>query len=298
MTLQKNQPILESLEPEIAERLVSRREAVTRGAGLGAAAWGALALGSVPVMLAGMARNAFAQAPSNVADILRFAYLLENLEYYFYDQALNGAAFSGARAGLTPAQTTALTAIRRHELAHVNFLRTTLQSLGVTPATYTAASFDFTGGNGSGTGPFASATISAPVLLAAAQGFEDTGVRAYKGQAAGLKSNKVALTAALQIHSVEARHAAQLRRMRGEKGWITGNTTTVAAPAGPNQAAGNAVIARIYAGEENTNQASVDVASLAGSFGGTAAATESFDEPLTYAQVVEIVAPFVVGDTP
>lgn len=236
--------------------------------------------------------------PANVADILQFAYLLENLEYHFYDQAVNGAAFAGARAGLTAAQSTALAAIRRHELAHVDFLRTTLQSLGVTPATYTAASFDFTAGNGSGTGPFVAATTDAAVLLAAAQAFEDTGVRAYKGQAAGLKSSKVALTAALQIHSVEARHAAQLRRMRGEKAWITGSATTIAAPAGPGQAAGNAVVARIYAGEQNTMQGPVDVAALAGGFGGTSAATEAFDEPLTYAQVVEIVAPFVVGDMP
>jgi hypothetical protein len=28
------------------------------------------------------------------------------------------------------------------------------------------------------------------------------------------------LTAALQIHSVEARHASEVRRLRGQKGWL------------------------------------------------------------------------------
>jgi hypothetical protein len=49
-------------------------------------------------------------------------------------------------------------------------------------------------------------------FLALAQAFEDTGVRAYKGQAANLISTDL-LTAALQIH-VEARHASEVRRLR------------------------------------------------------------------------------------
>jgi rubrerythrin len=53
--------------------------------------------------------------------------------------------------------------------------------------------------------------------LALAQAFEDTGVRAYKGQAANLMSKPDLLTAALQIHSVEARHASEVRRLRGQK---------------------------------------------------------------------------------
>jgi rubrerythrin len=54
-------------------------------------------------------------------------------------------------------------------------------------------------------------------FLALAQAFEDTGVRAYKGQAANLMSKPDLLTAALQIHSVEARHASEVRRLRGQK---------------------------------------------------------------------------------
>ena len=47
--------------------------------------------------------------------------------------------------------------------------------------------------------------------MSLAQAFEDTGVRAYKGQAKNLISTPDLLTAALQIHSVEARHAAAIR---------------------------------------------------------------------------------------
>jgi hypothetical protein len=54
-------------------------------------------------------------------------------------------------------------------------------------------------------------------FLALSQAFEDTGVRAYKGQATNLISTPDLLTAALQIHSVEARHASEVRRLRGLK---------------------------------------------------------------------------------
>ena len=68
--------------------------------------------------------------------------------------------------------------------------------------------FDFSGGKGSGNGPFANAFNDYSLFLAVAQTLEDTGVRAYKGQAGNLISSDDVLTAALRIHSVEARHAA------------------------------------------------------------------------------------------
>ena len=57
--------------------------------------------------------------------------------------------------------------------------------------------------------------------------FEDTGVRAYKGQAIAeaartfLKSPAL-LTKALTIHSVEARHAARVRQLLGFESWFPG----------------------------------------------------------------------------
>ena len=52
--------------------------------------------------------------------------------------------------------------------------------------------------------------------------FEDLGVAAYKGQAGNLMASDEILTAALQIHSVEARHAAEVRRILGMPSWSDG----------------------------------------------------------------------------
>ena len=86
------------------------------------------------------------------------------------------------------------------------------------------------------------------------------------------------LTAALTIHSVEARHAAQVRRLRGLDGWIPTDEPT--APA---------AVKSTYAGEENLDQLGVNV----GQFRGDKAGTAAFDEPLTRAQVLDIAGAFL-----
>ena len=295
-----DRPVLESVDPEITQRLVSRRQAIARGASASGAVMWALRAGSIPVALAAMSTELWGAAPTDVVGILNFALTLEYLEAEFYKAGTSGAAFATARSQLTAAEVTTLTQILKHENSHVAFLRTAITNAGGTPVTFTAANFDFTGGNGSGTGPFASATTSAAVLLAAAQAFEDTGVRAYKGQAGGLMGNKPVLTAALQIHSVEARHAAQIRRLRGKKSWITNNNSDIVAPAGsfPSGGTAQAGVDAIYAGEQNTTHKGANIAPLAAAYGGTAAATEAFDEPLTYDEVIAIVKDFIVGSNP
>ena len=304
----KNTPILDTIEPEIVETLVSRRDAIAKGAGMSSTLVAGLALGSIPVALAALSRTAWAQnAPAAVLDVLEFAFLLENLEAEFYKAVISAPAFATVRGTLIAGDLTAFTTIRDHEIAHVNFLRDALVANGRTPATYTAASFDFTGGNGSGTGPFLAATTTRAVLLGAAQAFEDTGVRAYKGQAGNLFVAPMVLQQALTIHSVEARHAAKIRKMRATtagasvkaSGTITRNQSGIALGN-----AGDAVVAQIYAGEENTQHivfngtaaATLDANTYAGTaFGGLDAATEAFDEPLTKEQVTAIVNPFIVG---
>jgi hypothetical protein len=96
-------------------------------------------------------------------------------------------------------------------------------------------------------------------------------VRAYKGQAGALISNDAILTTALRIHSVEARHASAVRRLRGQKGWITGNQTDI-----PE-------LAPVYAGEE------------AGAGVTSTASAEAFDEPLTIDQVNAIARLFIAA---
>jgi rubrerythrin len=140
---------------------------------------------------------------------------------------------AGAGAALRPI----MAEIAKHETAHVALLQQTITQLGGTPVA--KPTFDFTGGsgqtgaNGRYGGPFADVFTNTQTFLALAQAFEDTGVRAYKGGAAALVSNIPVLEAALQIHSIEARHAAMVRRLRGEKGWVSGRASTLPAAAQP-----------------------------------------------------------------
>ena len=287
--MDQQRPILRALaadEPDIAERIVSRRAAIRGGAAVSGAVAAGLRLASAPVALAALARNAFGQArlPAAVNSVLNFALVLERLEAQFYNTGL-------ATPGLIPAADRAIfQTIADHENAHVAFL---VQTLGA--AARPSPAFDFTGGNGSGAGPYANVFTPTPAgyetFKAVAQAFEDTGVRAYKGQAPALLPYDAFLQAALTIHSVEARHAAEVRRLRGNfmdmepfhQGWINGQATDVPGTA------------PVYAGEANVVHAGVDVAAVAAPFVADDEVTEAFDEPLTQAQVLAIVDPFIVG---
>ena len=317
--MQNEQTILGMIEPDVMERLVSRRQAIRKGATIGSVAAAGLAMASVPVGLAALSREAFAQAQPSVTDVLNFALMLEIFENEFYKAVLNlsqspaqNTAFNTVRAQAqaTPGAVAALQQIQKHEAAHVAFL----QANGATNIlNLTATSFDFTGARGAGNGPFARATSELAFLLAVAQGAEDTGVRAYKGQAPNLMSNDVVLEAALRIHSVEARHAAKIRRMRRatgapavvrHSGTVSGGGAAAAGAGNINPAPSQPVVdvfALIYANEANTTHATIDVATNTGLPAGVdvgAAASEAFDEPLTREQVKAIVQPFFIPTIP
>ncbi len=295
----EQKPILEAIDPEIMERLATRREAIKKGAGASAAVIAGLKMASVPVALAVLTKDVFGQSPAVVLDVLQFALTLEHLESEFYKAALGTSAvaaqnnaFAPVRALVNAAELTTLQQISRHEIEHVKFLTRTISALGGTPVVFTGSSFDFTGGNGSGTGPFAPATTNKGVLFAAAQTFEDTGVRAYKGQAGNLMSNNAVLEAALRIHSVEARHAAQIRRLRGVKSWVTQSNSDIDFPAA------QAAINLSYAGENNKTHKGADITALGSGNGGDDAVTAAFDEPLTKDAVINIIKDFIIGTTP
>lgn len=278
---------IEKVDPEVYDRFDSRRQVMKKFANLS----GKIALAAVPIMAASMFNKAYGQTPADVNAVLNFALTLEYLEAEFYTKIVGSPGYLTAPA----IAQTALTKIRDDENKHVAFLKSVLGTAAVAKPT-----FDFTGGKGSGTGPFAGYLANYAVQLAMAQTFEDTGVRAYKGQAPNLQSNRVVLTAALNIHSVEGRHAAHIRQMRrgldaaipaGQKPlkpWITLNYS------GIDYAPGNAAIQLSYNGEELTTQAGVNIVGLGGAFNDAKAASEGFDEPLTKAQVLTIVDPFIV----
>lgn len=265
---------IESVDQEIHDRLNPRRNALKQFLNFGTK----VSVAAMPFALGSLFNKAYAETPTDVKGILNFALTLEYLEAEFYTMGV-------ATAGLIPSgpALNALTTIRDHENQHVAFLKTAIGSGAVAKPT-----FDFTAG-----GTFANVFSNYDTFLAVAQVFEDTGVRAYKGQAGGLMGNKDILTAALNIHSVEARHASHLRQMRRAragaaanlKPWITGaNDTGIGAG-----------VDAVYAGEDNKTQGGVDITQLNGAMGKISAnaATESFDEPLTAEAVLAIVNPFI-----
>jgi rubrerythrin len=275
---------IEKVDPEVYDRLNGRRAAMKSLAKFG----GKVALTAVPLALGSLLKKAYSQTPSSqILDVLNFALTLEYLEAEFYNNGL-------AASGLIPAGEArmAFEVIARHENAHVIFLTTTIKALGGTPVA--KPTFDFTAGNGSNAGPFAGVFSNYDLFLAVSQTFEDTGVRAYKGQAGNLISSNEVLRAALRIHSVEARHAAHVREMRSRKPsalvvgmpqpWITLNQSNIASP----------LVQPAYNGEENTVQAGVQIIRINGFEINAEDASESFDEPLTKEQVMAIVDPFIV----
>lgn len=274
---------IEKVDGDIYERISPRRRAMKDFFSFGSK----VAITAMPIGIGAMLKKAYGQTvPAGVIAVLQYALTLEHFEARFYKDGFT------ALGALIPAgaDNSAIQIIRDSEAKHVTFLQTVITAAGATPVA-AKVTYDFTA-----QGTFPTVFTSYNTFLAVAQVLEDTGVRAYKGRAGELLGQKVYLTAALGIHAVEARHAAKIRYMRRLNGfapaikpYITGgNDSGVAA------AAGN------YGGatpESNTNQAGVIITNLPGVGGNISlnAATEAFDEPLTAAEVLALVAPFGVS---
>jgi rubrerythrin len=256
---------IEKADPEVYNKLDSRRSAFKSMSSIGKKA----ALAAIPLALGSVFQKAYGQSNGMILEVLNFALKLEYLERNFYTQGLaaNGLITDGAAR-------TAIQKIQQHEAQHVDLLIATIRSLNGTPIS--EPTFNF-GKN------FADWNTNYATFLTLAQAFEDTGVRAYKGQAANLMSNDAILQAALQIHSVEARHAAHIRRMRNNAGWIVGAGANSNVPAGAQP---------VYAGEDNVAQGGINDVKTVGAGYSAEIATGAFDEPLTKEQVAQIVSLF------
>ena len=190
--------ILSAIEPELADTIVQGRRDIfaryAKAAGI---------MTSAPLVLALASNQAFgATLPKVIEDTLNFALTLEYLEAAFYDQ--------GYKSGVIPSKyRTVFRTIGGHETAHVKLLQSVLGAAAVK-----APGVDFTAG-----GKYADVFENFDTFLTLSQTFEDLGVAAYKGQAGNLVGSKEILTVALQIHSVEARHAAEVRRIGLKFGW-------------------------------------------------------------------------------
>ena len=265
MNLQSIFTELENVDPEFFDRLehLSRRDlfsSLTKKT---------VAL-AAPAILASALTEAYGQSsqlPQNVVDVLNFALLLEYLESDFYELGTNSP-------GLIPDQyKLPFEYIRRHEQIHVWLLKKVLGSQAIAKP-----GFDY-----SAKGLFTDTFTNFQTFTAVSQAFEDTGVRAYKGQAPNLMNAKPILETALQIHATEATHAARVRYLRGQKGWIplasaSGLPTTVAS---------------VYMGEDNVIQKGINLGEILANVVPIEGITEAFDEPLTRDQVMTIVKPFL-----
>lgn len=254
------------IKTEELDAFTSRREAFRKLASFGKS----VAFAAIPAgMVVGSTQNASAAHIPDVLNVLNFALTLEYLEGEYYTTGINSPGLIPAGKDMAIFET-----IEKHEVDHVAFLKAAIESYGGTPVE--KPTFDFTAG-----GNFSPFTDYEQFLILA-QAFEDTGVRAYKGQAGNLILENSALTAALQIHSVEARHASEVRRLRGLKGWITQAERGAGMPAATQA---------VYDGEDNLIQGGVDVTTVTPI--GSDGITEGFDEPLTTEEVLTIAGLFI-----
>jgi rubrerythrin len=169
---------------ETCERLPreTRSGFLSTAARTGAAVLGGLALR--PAVAA-------ASSSSNDVAILNFALALEYLQASFYTEAERIGALHGAVAHQA-------NVVGVHEREHVKAFKSVLGSAAIKQP-----SFNFHG-----------VTENPKAFRSTAVAFEDLATAAYKEQAPKIKSQTY-LAAALAIHSVEARHAAWIRRLAG-----------------------------------------------------------------------------------
>ncbi len=157
------------------------------GVGVGAVVGGSAFLGAVPAFAA-------TRRSASDIDILNYALTLEYLEAAFYTEAVAKGRFGGDVGKFARV-------VKAHEVAHVKALQGALGSKAVKKP-----KFDFKG-----------TTTNEAKFKATAQVLEDTGVAAYLGQVANIKS-KTVLLAAGSILPIEARHAGWIRQINGVVG--------------------------------------------------------------------------------
>ena len=266
--------LIQETDPEVYERLSPRRHILKSFSSKVAAA-------AVPFALGSLFKKAYGKTNDILYDVLTYALKLEYLEDEFYKTVVLASTV------LTPEAEAMFTKISADETAHVKFLQNFIDSTGsyVIPT----PTFDFTGGNGSGQGPYKEYLNSFPDLLQMAQAIEDLGVRTYKGLAVEAQANNEILTSLLTLHSVEARHGARIRMMRTAlnfskvKPWVYGNIDETVDPR----------FNKIYAEETSTIQAGMQIVGINGFEIDAYAASEAFDEPMNKFNVDILIEPFI-----
>ena len=166
---------------------INRATFILRGALAAGAAYGASAV-------APFVSNAFAASGTSDVDILNFALTLEYLESDFYQVKGKAVGLSGEARSLAKL-------FGEQESEHVAALTKAISGAGGTPVKKPMFAFPVSDQAG---------------FLKLAYVLENTGVGAYNGAGPSLQ-NKELLAAAGSIVQVEARHAASIALLTGEK---------------------------------------------------------------------------------
>ena len=274
---------LSEVDADVLGRFDSRRAVFSS---LGTAAKRS-ALAATPLFLGALFQKAYAGTTATGVEVLQYALALELFEQDFYKKVQASSPYAGA----STADKAAIDQIKKHEDSHVTLLRTAISGLGATPvAGVTFKAAVFAGLTTFNTGAAGTTQLSIAQLL------EDTGVRAYKGRAGELLGTDL-LTVALQIHSVEARHAAKIRVMRGQRAWVnpgddlaTHPVYTSGTTAGSNPAQFGLVVPTYTTAsptENNTTQSAVPITTGLGTTYTATDAAAAFDEYLQVAEVLD-----------
>lgn len=178
---------------QVLHTSASRRQFL-KGAGAAAGLLAVVAAGASPIAGGRAFASASLQGLTDL-DILNFALTLEHLEATFYKEAVSSGK-------LTSYSRPILTAVRDHEIAHVDALTKAIRAAGGKPAE-AQGRYNF-GDMG-----------SERAILKTAEVLEGVGVGAYTG-AAPLLTNKDYLAVAGSIEQVEARHHGALRWLNDE----------------------------------------------------------------------------------
>ena len=220
MTLTNQDALVDEMNGLAADRTATRLERRKFLSSLGAV--GAVTgVAAMTGSLAGCANDGqiYVSTPTttpSVVDVLNFALNLEYLEASFYSYVTTGAGLPAADLGPTPGTVTGgaqvqfvnpvisslATQLATDEREHVEFLLSTIASIGGTPISLPSLNLAANG-----------AVTTDATFVTAARQLETVGVSAYIGGAQYLTTSAAALTYAAQILDTEAQHEGFMREL-------------------------------------------------------------------------------------
>lgn len=279
MNVQKLIKAIGETDPEVFEQSQSRRHIfrnlATRVAAL-----------TVPMVAGGRGSSVKAKTTSKLGEGFGLGLRLAHLQKGLYDVGQHSPDLIP-----TSAQQAVIEKLRDIKMARIELLSDLLDSLGEDKPLIPA--IDFTGGYGTGTGPFQKVFTDFEQFLNLSQCLEDLSVRAYKGQMTIFMVHDNFLQTLMRIHSVESRIAAKVRIMRRQlpgaspllEPWVRGDQSHIK----------DVFFENFYSGEANQVQMGFAIPDINGMPVSQHAATEAFDEPLPAERVMAVVQKFFAG---